>query len=1261
MNLLAKHKSLKATAKRIPPKGLAKLALFLGIGILLTILCSVFSAGYFFQRRAVELVNVQMPLIQSMLEDHYAVEQDKDAALLQAEDTLYRSWTAKPYEGVDTVWARLYPGYATILYDSATDGKQDGITKLSDPVYTAVNQGTTGENAGFFLNQDQYGRYVVHAYKTFVFQENRFAVIERMDVLELVLQRELLWVLAPVLAGMIIVTVLGVLLLYWPLRRALRTKRNQTLELLEQAGVGVCITSEKNNTLVYVNEQFEKMFGQDCGELEELWDFGEEITAIKPGRSVTVVHSAKLDKRFAYFRSPMRWRRKADVRLEAYVGLPKQRQTVTETMKIRAAVVESADILITAYDRDLNCIYSNLYAREGFGMVSEETDSPVSWCEIYDSESAETMKEKIAWVAKNGEAWQGELGIVKPDGTKMTAQHHVFPIYDESNTEMIGVGSVAHDVAQIATSEGQFSAIGERLETVPRISDAGVWEIDHSRGLVAYDSNVAGLFGLDKEQTAISIVELAGRLEQILPGGNGEGRLQGFLSEAIGNEQLHKEIGIALPNKDARVVGIEAWVERDGEGEATRTVGLAMDITKRHEAEKQLLDVQNQAQRAGQTGKSFLFNMSDEIQIPMNSIMDITQTARASDDVEEIRGYLNKVETASAHLLSIISDLVDLSKIESGDFELANERFDLENLMAGLADGLSAKTGEKQQELFVEIKTDTPCRLRGDAVWLSKVMMNLATNAAELTPTNGMVRLYVAEKACKDNMVTLEICVGGDGTGISQEQSPQEAQAVAQADDSGTAKGKEARGLKLELSKRIIKMMGGDIAAESMQGDGQFAFTIKANIADEEKKTSVQLYAKPGTQLRALVADDSSAVRGYMQRILTAQGFSCTVASGGFEAVRCVENALKAGDPYNVVFLDLRMEGMDGIETAQKIRGTGHVQAIVMMASAYERQRAETEAQAAGIDGFLPKPVLPSLVARVIHEVIDIGAVTKNEVSLCAGFDGKHVLLVEHSESSRERAKSALQPTGVQISEACDGLEAVKLFEKNGIDLILMDVQMPVIDGYAITRIIRESANPHGKTVPIVAMIESVFLEDIPRALACGMDSHIEKPIDAETLLDELGKYFGHGEDAMASLASESAQEDTTFVPVAEPCHSVDDIVGIDVKVGLDILESTRLYIRLLNSFAVKNNIGEFLAAVEEKNGDEMAAKANVLKGVCANLALSGISDIIRPLEARAQQGDYARANDPEIAQLKEVYEKTLASIELLNQNPDLLEKLKKG
>ncbi|MDR2741982.1 MAG: response regulator [Treponema sp.] len=552
---------------------------------------------------------------------------------------------------------------------------------------------------------------------------------------------------------------------------------------------------------------------------------------------------------------------------------------------------------------------------------------------------------------------------------------------------------------------------------------------------------------------------------------------------------------------------------------------LMVNAVVRNEMTAALIRTREEALSSTRAKSEFLANMSHEMRTPMNAITGMTMIAKSSNEIEQKNYCLKKIEDASTHLLGVINDILDMSKIEANKFDLSPENFNFEKMLQKVVNVVSLKVDEKQQNFHVHIDQKIPRFLNGDDQRLAQVIANLLSNAVKFTPNRGAIRLDADLEEEKDGLYTIQVKVTDTGIGITEEQQRRLFNSFEQA-DSGTARKFGGTGLGLAISRRIVEMMGGHIRVESEPGKGSsFIFTVKLKRGRDERDGFLNAGVN-WENLRTMIVDDDPDICDYFKLISEQFNFSCITTLSGEDALRIIGET----GPYDIYFIDWRMPGINGIELSRMIKQQNLGNAVVIMISAAEWHSIEKDARKAGVDKFLSKPLFPSVIADCINECIGITQPGSEEAETKHrdDFTGRRVLLAEDVEINREIVLTLLEPTGLKIDCAENGVQAVEMFKADpeAYDIIFMDVQMPEMDGYEATRQIRNfeasmrSPAPdllkeepwqllkYPRRVPIIAMTANVFKEDIQKSRDAGMNGHIGKPLDMEEVLSKLRKYL---------------------------------------------------------------------------------------------------------------------------------------------------------
>lgn len=555
-----------------------------------------------------------------------------------------------------------------------------------------------------------------------------------------------------------------------------------------------------------------------------------------------------------------------------------------------------------------------------------------------------------------------------------------------------------------------------------------------------------------------------------------------------------------------RVAKIDAGLHAVGVGFANIDEQTRDTLAKNQE----LANALAQAQHANASKTTFLSNMSHDIRTPMNAIIGFTNLAlRHFENRNQVRDSLEKVLSSSNHLLGLINDILDMSRIESGRVEVAEQECNLSDLVHNLIHIIQPQINAKQQKFQIDAFKVKNEDVYADQLKINQVLINILSNAVKYTPSTGSIFFRISQSESKiPGFAKYEFRIKDNGLGMSKEFLKHVFDAF-EREETSTKSGIQGTGLGMSITKKMVELMGGDIQVESEKDKGsEFTVTLDLRLQKNVKQVPIQEL----DNLRALIVDDDFNTCESVTTMLKQMGMRSEWTTSPREAVFRAGRALD-DDPFSAYIVDWLMPEQNGIETVRQIRRVVGNTAPVIILTAYDYSDIEAEAKAAGVTTFCTKPLfmsdLKNALSRAIHGRNEEEA-SHNELS-STDFSGKRVLLVEDIEVNREIAKAILMEIGLEVEDARDGSDAVQMVKNsppNHYDIILMDVQMPVMNGYDATRNIRALRRNDAKKVPIVAMTANAFEEDKENAIKAGMDDHLAKPLDIPKLIDMLNKYL---------------------------------------------------------------------------------------------------------------------------------------------------------
>ena len=632
------------------------------------------------------------------------------------------------------------------------------------------------------------------------------------------------------------------------------------------------------------------------------------------------------------------------------------------------------------------------------------------------------------------------------------------------------------------------------------------------------------------------------------------------------------------------------------------TVWITEDRSAFKAAEEEIKESRRIAEVANAAKSEFLANMSHEIRTPMNAIIGMTHLALQTKLDARQRNYLEKVDAASKGLLGIINDILDFSKIEAGKVSFEQIEFHLDEVMDGMADLATVKAHDKDLELLFNIGTDVPLALIGDPLRLGQVLTNLVGNAIKFTE-QGEVTVTISRFAEEADGVWLRFAVNDTGVGLNEEQRSRLFKAFSQA-DSSTTRNYGGTGLGLTISKRLVEMMDGEIGVDSEPGVGStFFFTARFGLHTEQRQ--LHDIANHLPELRILVVDDNASARDIFLSMLNSLRFEATAVRSGGEALNELERAQRQGNPYGLVLMDWHMPQMDGVETIRRIHADRNLLTTptCMMATAYSREELLKQVEDAGIriDGLLVKPVSPSTLCDSIMTVFgkDIGRRLRQQQRRTGhreaeqALRGAYLLLVEDNDMNRELAKEILGNAGMRIDIASNGKEALEQISKTDYDGVLMDCQMPVMDGFEATRNIR--ADGRFDALPVIAMTANAMAGDREKCIECGMNDHIAKPIDVGQLFSTLARWVKPSNPS-ANTAGANQTQQTLDIPRVAGLDTAEALARVGGDAGL--LRKMLAWFRESQADSIADIRNAFEA------GDRITAErlAHTLKGLSGNI-----------------------------------------------------------
>ncbi|MFO7963231.1 MAG: response regulator [Desulfobacterales bacterium] len=775
---------------------------------------------------------------------------------------------------------------------------------------------------------------------------------------------------------------------------------------------------------------------------------------------------------------------------------------------------------------------------------------------------------------------------------------------------IIGSVVVFRDITKRKKAEEAIKESEYRLKSILTTTNEGFWLVDNEARTLDVNDTMCRFLERPREEI-ISKSAFA-----FLDRKNAPIMREQLKRRAFGEKGVY-EIALDRPDGSKVLCLFHATPLYDKNGVKTGSFAMVTDITRHKKMEEELIIARNKAEAATRAKSDFLANMSHEIRTPMNAILGMTHLALNTDLSTKQRDYLNKIQISANSLLAVINDILDVSKIEAGKMNLESISFNLEEVLDNLFTQITIKAQEKEGlEVLFHIAEDVPRSLVGDPLRLGQVLVNLTNNAIKFTD-RGEIVVSTELVEMSNKKALIQFSVRDTGIGLTEEQIARLFTSFSQGDTSVTRK-YGGSGLGLAISRRLVEMMGGRIWVKSTPGIGStFFFTAVFGTVQEGER----IRYVPPPELRGihvLVVDDNPTSREIFKKMLESFTFKVTLAASGEEGLRAVAQSIEKG-PFDIIIVDWKLPGMDGIEVSKRIKkmpGLTPVPPIVMV-SAYGREEILWQAQAAGLDGFLIKPIRSSVMFDTIMNALVKEDTAKKKVpadgkrpgfDVLRGLKGVRVLLVEDNVINQQVAKEILAAAGVEASLANNGREAVDAIKMRPFDAVLMDVQMPVMDGYTATRAIRRDVR--FRQLPIIAMTAHAMAGDHEKSIEAGMDDHITKPIDPEKLYSVLARWVRSYSPPVKPAPISSDIDDNAD---AEPAMSTTgkqyipaSLDGFDLSEGLKRLQGNKaLYRQLLVQFAdhYTGKSDDIRKALDAGNYQLAHQVAHDIKGLAGNLA----------------------------------------------------------
>jgi PAS domain S-box-containing protein len=898
---------------------------------------------------------------------------------------------------------------------------------------------------------------------------------------------------------------------------------------------------------------------------------------------------------------------------------------MTAELNRLALVVQHTDNAVTIADKDMRIQWVNQGFARITGYTPEEALGKTPAELLSSGKSAPQAIRALMDGVRQGTPCRVELINRAKDGREYWADTEVQPTFDKRGL-LVGFMEIGTDISRQKQIQLQMeAAIREASALLNTVQTHSIVSTTDARGIIT-DVNEAfcRISGYSRE-------ELMGQSHNLLRSGVQSRDFWNDLWRTISSGKPWRG-EICNLAKDGSLYWVDSMIAPfvGEDGQIQKFISIRTEITERKQYEHSLREAREKAELATQTKGQFLANMSHEIRTPMNAILGMLKLLRKTELNSHQRDYADKSEGAAKSLLALINDILDFSKVEAGKMTLDPQPFRLDRLMRDLAVILSTNMGAKGIEVLFDIDPDLPAVLVGDSMRLQQVLINLGGNAVKFT-SQGQVVIAVRLLQKDGDVAAVEFSVQDSGIGIAPENQAHIFTGFSQAEASTTRKF-GGTGLGLSISQRLVALMGGELRLTSTLGAGStFDFTLQMQAVVPVPAALESGRSKPVGTHRVLVVDSNPVARELLARITNNWGWSTEVVDSGEAALQIIQETLtRGGASFDVVYMDCQMPGMDGWAATRQLRQLCAAQSVthpvVVMVSATSRDTLEqrTAEEQAMLNAYLTKPVTASMLLDAVLDASGSGVGVRRGDRTGAGkrrLSGMRILVVEDNLINQQVAEELLMSEGALVSLAANGQLGVDAIAaaaaSKQFDAVLMDMQMPVLDGFGATRVIRKQLQL--VRLPIIAMTANAMASDRAECLAAGMNEHIGKPFDLDNLVHTLLRVTGF--KVAESMTAETPQHATS--PVKEAAPKALEVSGLDVAGALARMGGlTTLYLRLAHQFldTLADELAALRAALSGERG-HATLLAHSLKGTAGVLGAMQLSQMAAGLERLCKAG----------------------------------------
>ncbi|MDP2829946.1 MAG: response regulator [Sulfuricellaceae bacterium] len=816
-----------------------------------------------------------------------------------------------------------------------------------------------------------------------------------------------------------------------------------------------------------------------------------------------------------------------------------------------------------------------------------------------------------------------------------------YPLADEHGKTLYAL-HIMNDITEHHFVKQALRGSDSRTSAILRTMKDCVVHIDARGIILSVNDAITTLFGYEEE-------ELIGQNVSLLTPEPHRSQHDNYLIRYLKTRQPHiigKPREVEGQRKDGSLFDMELNVNEMVDDEGSTFLGVIRDISEQKTAQRKLEAALSAAQAATETRSRFLANMSHEIRTPINAVLGFAHLCLNLELPARGRDYTQKIHSAATSLLGIVNDILDFSKMEAGKLDIESIPFSMDDLLNQIASLFSLKAREKGVELVIGTLSGIPDRLLGDSLRLGQILTNLLSNALKFTE-QGEISLTVEPESIAADTVTLRFEVLDSGIGMTPEQQDKLFTAFSQADTSTTRKF-GGTGLGLSISKQLVENMGGELSVKSKAGEGScFKFTLRFDVVtNEAAQTPVRSLI---VDKRVLVVDDNAIMRTLLSRSVNTLGCKVETEDSGEAAM----TRIQAGEKFDLILMDWRMPGMDGLATAHSIRASGNSMPIILI-TGDEPELAQANAPKGDIQAYISKPASRSTLYDAMTHAMGGHAALPPIASVQMAppsLTGSHILLVDDNDFNRQVGRELVEITGATVDTANDGEQALAAIDARSYDLVLMDIQMPVMDGYTAARLIKD----RWPDLPIIALTAHAMVDEKARVIAAGMSDILSKPILPNALYSMLAGW----------LADKSAPENKAAPVILPGSAALADTnpsakhEGFDLSMALSRVNGDRKMLeRFLRLFRDRNagSVEEIGAALVRQDMAAARRLSHALKGGAGTIGMTELQAAAARMEATltefAQQPHDMKRHGEDFAALETAWVQAMKTLITLLDTP---------